>query len=87
MDQPTDNKTKELSEEHNLFSPVQPERVSQLIENQLKEAIIKHHYRAGDKLPSERELAQMFGASRSSIREAIRSLERSGLPVLATIMS
>ncbi len=82
MDQTTDNTAKNSSEEQNLFSPVQPERVSQLIENQLKEAIIKHHYRAGDKLPSERELAQMFGASRSSIREAIRSLERSGFVVV-----
>lgn len=68
--------------EPNLFSPVQAERISQLIEDQLKEAIIKHHYRAGDKLPSERELADMFGASRSSIREAIRSLERSGFVVV-----
>jgi len=71
-----------MPEEQNLFSPVQAERISQLIEEQLKEAIIKHHYRAGDKLPPERELADMFGASRSSIREAIRSLERSGFVVV-----
>lgn len=71
-----------MAEERNIFSPVQAERVSQLIEGQLKEAIIKHHYRAGDKLPSERELADMFSASRSSIREAIRSLERSGFVVV-----
>ena len=82
MDRVPANTEKGLSEEYNLFSPVQPERVSQLIESQLKEAIIKHHYRAGDKLPPERELAQMFGASRSSIREAIRSLERSGFVVV-----
>lgn len=71
-----------MAEEQNMFSPVQAERISQLIEGQLKEAIIRHHYRAGDKLPSERELADMFGASRSSIREAIRSLERSGFVVV-----
>lgn len=71
-----------MAEEQNMFSPVQAERISQLIEGQLKEAIIRHHYRAGDKLPSERELANMFGASRSSIREAIRSLERSGFVVV-----
>jgi GntR family transcriptional repressor for pyruvate dehydrogenase complex len=71
-----------MPEEQNMFSPVQAERISQLIEGQLKEAIIKHHYRAGDKLPSERELVDMFGASRSSIREAIRSLERSGFVVV-----
>lgn len=71
-----------MAEEQNIFSPVRAERVSQLIEGQLKEAIITHHYRAGDKLPSERELADMFNASRSSIREAIRSLERSGFVVV-----
>ena len=71
-----------MAEEQNIFSPVRAERVSQLIEGQLKEAIITNHYRAGDKLPSERELADMFSASRSSIREAIRSLERSGFVVV-----
>ena len=71
-----------MPEEQNMFSPVQAERISQLIEGQLKEAIIKHHYRPGDKLPPERKLAEMFGASRSSIREAIRSLERSGFVVV-----
>ncbi len=71
-----------MPDEQNFFSPVQTERISHLIEAQLKEAIIKHHYRAGDKLPSERELADMFGASRSSVREAIRSLERSGFVVV-----
>jgi len=71
-----------MPEEQNFFSPVQAERISQLIEEQLKEAIIRHHYSAGDKLPSERELVDMFGASRSSIREAIRSLERSGFVVV-----
>ena len=44
-----------MPEEQNIFSPVQSERVSQLIEGQIKEAIIKRHYLAGDKLPSERE--------------------------------
>ena len=71
-----------MAEEPNIFSPVRAERVSQLIEGQLKEAIITYHYRAGDKLPSERELADMFSTSRSSIREAIRSLERSGFVVV-----
>src|SRR5947209_1698496 len=33
----------------------------------------------GDKLPPERELSEMFGVSRSSIRDAIRSLELLGL--------
>ncbi|MBW2066036.1 MAG: FadR family transcriptional regulator [Deltaproteobacteria bacterium] len=65
-----------------IFTPVQQERVSETIERQIKEAIIKRHYMPGDKLPPERELAVMFGSSRSSVREAIRSLERSGFVVI-----
>ncbi len=35
----------------------------------------------GDRLPSERDLAKKFGVSRSSVREAIRSLELQALVV------
>jgi len=33
----------------------------------------------GDKLPSERDIAEAFGASRSAVREALRDLERGGV--------
>ena len=37
------------------------------------------HFRDGDKLPPERALAESFGVSRSSVREAIRALAEKGL--------
>jgi GntR family transcriptional repressor for pyruvate dehydrogenase complex len=37
--------------------------------------------REGDRLPSEREMAEQFNVSRSSVREAIRSLELQGLVI------
>ena len=43
------------------------------------ERLILQKMRPGDKLPAERELAEMFGVSRSSIRDAMRSLELVGL--------
>jgi GntR family transcriptional repressor for pyruvate dehydrogenase complex len=41
--------------------------------------MITDKLKAGDRLPPERQLADMFGVSRSSIRDAIRTLEMSGL--------
>ena len=41
-------------------------------------------FKAGDQLPSERELAETFKVSRTSVREAIRALEAQGLIVSRT---
>jgi len=46
---------------------------------QLEDAIRRAEYRPGDKLPSERELVEMLGVSRVSVREAISSLEAIGV--------
>jgi GntR family transcriptional repressor for pyruvate dehydrogenase complex len=43
------------------------------------QAHILNQLKPGDMLPSERELVRRFGVSRSSIRDAIRSLEAVGL--------
>lgn len=43
------------------------------------ERLILKKLQPGDKLPSERELAEALGVSRSSIRDAIRSLELMGM--------
>ncbi len=49
------------------------------VRQQLGRAIGRGDYAVGDRLPSERELSEMFGVSRVSVREAIRSLEAVGL--------
>ena len=61
-----------------MFSQIQAKRVSHLIEDQIKQAIFENHFQIGDRIPSERQLAEMFNASRTSVREALRSLEKSG---------
>jgi DNA-binding FadR family transcriptional regulator len=49
------------------------------IAEQLRGDILRGAYPAGVRLPAERQLAQRLGANRSSVREALRTLEQSGL--------
>jgi DNA-binding FadR family transcriptional regulator len=61
------------------FRPVSTPRAFEAILLQLKEAIAAGALRAGDRLPSERDLAEQFRVSRASVREALRVLEALGL--------
>ncbi|HEU4655977.1 MAG TPA: FadR/GntR family transcriptional regulator [Capillimicrobium sp.] len=52
---------------------------TQQVRDQLQAAIDRGDYAPGDRLPSERELVELLGVSRVSVREAIRSLEALGV--------
>ncbi|MGX2957580.1 FadR/GntR family transcriptional regulator [Ursidibacter arcticus] len=45
------------------------------LQEKIKELIIKRKMKSGDLMPTENELIDLFGVSRSSLREAIKSLE------------
>ena len=49
------------------------------VEHQIREAILRGEFSQGDKLPPETELAQQFGVSRPTVREALGSLVAAGL--------
>ena len=49
------------------------------IVQQLRQLIKMEEIQAGEKLPSERVLSERLGVGRSSVREALRSLELLGL--------
>lgn len=51
---------------------------TQQVRDQIQAAIDDGNYQPGDRLPSERELVELLGVSRVSVREAIRSLEAVG---------
>ena len=53
---------------------------------QIDELIREGRLKAGDQLPSERELAETFKVSRTSVREALRALETKGLIISRTGM-
>lgn len=61
------------------FKPIKPKKVSSQIADQIRESILAGDFSPGDKLPPERELAEMFGVSRPSVREALNILASAGL--------
>jgi GntR family transcriptional repressor for pyruvate dehydrogenase complex len=60
------------------FEFVRKNKVYEEVARQIERLILKK-LKPGDKLPSERELAELLQVSRSSIRDAIRGLELMGL--------
>jgi GntR family transcriptional repressor for pyruvate dehydrogenase complex len=60
------------------FEVIRRNKVYEEVAQQIERLILKKLH-PGDKLPSERELAEMLGVSRSSIRDAIRGLELMGM--------
>jgi GntR family transcriptional regulator, transcriptional repressor for pyruvate dehydrogenase complex len=55
----------------------------QQVADQLRELILEGRINAGERLPTESELTDMFGASRSTVREALRILSSQNLIVTA----
>ncbi len=64
--------------EMRLFSPLKKKRSFEEISSSIKELILDGVIKIGDRLPSEKELAQQFEVGRQTIREALRLLELSG---------
>ena len=58
---------------------VKKEKLSVEVANQITELILDESLRPGDPLPSQRELAEEIGVSRTVLREAIKTLEERGL--------
>ncbi|MBP2655820.1 MAG: GntR family transcriptional regulator [Firmicutes bacterium] len=61
------------------FMPVVSTKLYKQVIEQIKRMIFNKTLKKGDKLPPERDMAVMFGVSRTAIREAMRSLEMVGL--------
>ena len=56
--------------------------VTQQVIAQLRELVLSGAYRPGERLPSERDLTEALGVSRTAIREGLRGLEALGLVVV-----
>lgn len=54
-------------------------RPRQQVEERIKQAILDGELKTGERLPPEAELARQFGVSRTTVREALRSLATQNL--------
>lgn len=61
------------------LEPIKSTRIYQEIVRQVKQMIAEGRLKSGDQLPPERDLAEKFLVSRTSVREALRALESLGL--------
>lgn len=69
-----------------MLRAIKKTRIHEEVVTQVHALIRQGRLKAGDQLPSERELAETFKVSRTSVREALRALETQGLIVSRTGM-
>ncbi len=62
-----------------MYSPIRQSRLYEKIVAQIQERFMRGELKSGDRLPSERELAEQFGVSRTAVREAVKALREKGL--------
>jgi GntR family transcriptional repressor for pyruvate dehydrogenase complex len=62
-----------------MFQTIKKARLSDEIVKQIKDTLFAGKLQAGDRLPTERALAEQFETSRASVREALRTLEQEGM--------
>jgi GntR family transcriptional repressor for pyruvate dehydrogenase complex len=62
-----------------MYKAVRTSRLFEQIVQQIKQSIVEGRLKPGDQLPTERELAQQFGVSRTAVREAVKTLAEKGL--------
>jgi GntR family transcriptional repressor for pyruvate dehydrogenase complex len=62
-----------------MFQAIKHQKIYQQVVERIQNMLLEGSLEKGDRLPSERELSEKFGVSRSSVREALRALEIIGI--------
>ncbi len=62
-----------------MYAPIQPVKVFERVAGQIEKRILDGELRSGDRLPTERDLAEQFHVSRTAVREAMKILAQKGL--------
>lgn len=61
------------------ISPIEKRTASDAIVQQIQRLIAERRFKPGDRLGSERDLAASLGVSRSTLREALKTLQSTGI--------
>jgi DNA-binding FadR family transcriptional regulator len=61
------------------LQPLEPQLRYREVRDRIREYILSHKLRGGDRLPSESELAHLLRVSRNAVREGLRALEGEGI--------
>lgn len=67
-----------MSADRSLYKKVTRESVSKMIFNDLRAKILDKSFAVNEKIPTEKELADLYGVSRPSVRSALQLLEALG---------
>ena len=62
-----------------MYVPIHSSKVFERVAEQIEKRILDGELRKGDRLPTERELAEQFQVSRTAVREAMKILAQKGL--------
>ena len=65
--------------EKQTYLPIQVPKVFERVAVQIEQRILDGELHSGDRLPTERELAEQFQVSRTAVREALKILAQKGL--------
>lgn len=65
--------------EKQTYIPVQAPKVFERVAVQIEQRILDGELHSGDRLPTERDLAEQFQVSRTAVREALKILAQKGL--------
>ena len=67
-----------------MFRKAKQNRIFEDVVDQIQDAVLEGRLPVGSRLPSEREMQEIFNASRGTLREALRVLEQKGLISIKT---
>ena len=62
-----------------MYAPIHSSKVFERVAEQIEKRILDGELHKGDRLPTERELADQFQVSRTAVREAMKILAQKGL--------